>query len=118
MSETFCEYNGKQADVYAAELQEALDTNTEYATLACVDGEKRYLLCTDLTNSEWFLISLMPFGTLDRILENLSVPPDDNTAYVHYYYRWNSNHFYYLLQTVKSAGNGIGNGAKGSSQGE
>ena len=45
-------------------------------------------------------------------------PPDDNTAYVHYYYRWNSNHFYYLLQTVKSAGNGIGNGAKGSSQGE
>ncbi len=73
MSETFCEYNGKQADVYAAELQEALDTNTEYATLACVDGEKRCLLCTDLTNSEWFLISLMPFGTLDRILENLSM---------------------------------------------
>ena len=27
--------------------------------------------CTDLTNSEWFLISVMPHGTLDRILENL-----------------------------------------------
>ncbi len=73
MSETFCEYNGKKAYEYADELQTAIDTNTEYATLACVDGEKRYLLCTKLTNSEWFLISLMPFGTLDRILENLSI---------------------------------------------
>lgn len=73
MGETFCEYNGKQADEYVDELQAALSTNTEYATLACVDGEKRYLLCTDLANSEWFLISLMPFGTLDSILANLSM---------------------------------------------
>ena len=29
------------------------------------------MLCTDLTNSEWFLISVMPHGTLDRILEDL-----------------------------------------------
>lgn len=40
MSETFCEYNGKQADEYAAELQAAMDANMEYATLACVNGEK------------------------------------------------------------------------------
>ena len=38
-----------------------------------MDDERRYLLCTDLPNSEWYLLSLMPFGTLDRILQDLSL---------------------------------------------
>lgn len=78
IKETFCEYDGKGAQEYARELQAAMDTNTEYATIACVNNEKRYLLFTDLPNSEWFLISLMPFGTLDQILQNLSM--DRQTA--------------------------------------
>ncbi|MDE6918225.1 MAG: response regulator, partial [Lachnospiraceae bacterium] len=78
IKETFCEYDGKEAQEYASELQAAMDTNTEYATIACVNNEKRYLLFTDLPNSEWFLISLMPFGTLDQILQNLSM--DRQTA--------------------------------------
>lgn len=73
MSETFCAYNGREAEEYASELREAIDKNTDYATVACVNQEKQYLLCTDLPNSEWYLISLMPFGILDRILKNLSV---------------------------------------------
>lgn len=52
---------------------EAIDKNIDYATIACVNQEKRYLLCTDLPNSEWYLISLMPFGILDRILKDLSI---------------------------------------------
>ena len=36
------------------------------------------MLCTDLPNSEWYLISLMPFGILDRILKDLSI--DRQTA--------------------------------------
>lgn len=36
------------------------------------DGENKYLLCTDLTNSEWFLISVLPHGTWDKILTDLS----------------------------------------------
>ena len=73
ISETFCAYNGKQAEEYVSELQEAINNNTNYATIACVNQEKRYLLCTELPNSEWYLISLMPFGVLDRILEGLSL---------------------------------------------
>lgn len=73
MSETFCAYEGKEAAEYASELREAIDKNIDYATIACVDQEKRYLLCTDLPNSEWYLISLMPFGILDKILKDLSV---------------------------------------------
>ncbi len=73
ISETFCAYNGKEAVEYASELWEAIDKNIDYATIACVNQEKRYLLCTDLPNSEWYLISLMPFGILDRILKDLSI---------------------------------------------
>lgn len=73
ISETFCAYNGKQVEEYVSELQEAINNNTNYATIACVNQEKRYLLCTGLPNSEWYLISLMPFGVLDRILEGLSL---------------------------------------------
>ncbi len=73
INETFCEYNGKSAQQYAQELQEAVSSNSEYATIACMDDERRYLLCTDLPNSEWYLLSLMPFGTLDRILQDLSL---------------------------------------------
>ncbi len=73
ISETFCAYNGKEAVEYAGELWEAIDKNIDYATIACVNQEKRYLLCTDLPNSEWYLISLMPFGILDRILKDLSI---------------------------------------------
>ena len=73
INETFCEYNGKSAQQYAQELQEAVSSKSEYATIACMDDERRYLLCTDLPNSEWYLFSLMPFGTLDRILQDLSL---------------------------------------------
>lgn len=72
ISETFSEYSGKTAAEYVGELQDAIRTNTQYSTITCVNNEKQYLLCTDLPNSEWYLISLMPFGTLDNILRNLS----------------------------------------------
>ena len=78
VSETFCPYNGKSAQQYADELQQAVNTDVEYATIACMDNEKRYLLCTELPNSEWYLLSMMPFGTLDRILQDLSL--DRQTA--------------------------------------
>lgn len=73
INQTFCDYNGKSAGQYAQELQEAVSSNSEYATVACMDNERRYLLCTDLPNSEWYLLSLMPFGTLDQILQDLSL---------------------------------------------
>lgn len=78
INETFCEFKGKQPEEYINELREAINQNTDYATIACVNQDKRYLLCTDLPNSEWYLISLMPFGILDRILKDLSI--DRQTA--------------------------------------
>ena len=72
-TESFSEYNGKTAEEYAAELQNAINTNTDYETTVQVNGQTLYLLCTHLPDSEWYLISVMPFGTLDKIMKNLSV---------------------------------------------
>lgn len=73
IEEAFSEYDGKGAAEYTSELKEAINTNTQYSTIACLNNEKRYLLCTALPNSEWYLISLMPYGTLDNILTELSI---------------------------------------------
>lgn len=69
--QNFSEYNGKSAEEFAEELRDAVSRNEGYATMFREGGENKYLLCTDLVNSEWFLISVMPHGTLDKILEDL-----------------------------------------------
>ncbi len=69
--QNFLDHNGKNAETYVDELREAMGRNAEYSTMFWEGNENKYLLCTDLTNSEWFLVSVMPHGTLDRILENL-----------------------------------------------
>lgn len=70
--QNFLDYNGKDAETYVEELHSAMSQNAEYSTMFREDDENKYLLCTDLTNSDWFLISVMPHGTLDKILEDLS----------------------------------------------
>ncbi len=70
--QNFLEYNGKNTEDYVDELRDAMQRTVDYSTMFREDNENKYLLCTDLTNSEWFLISVMPHATLDGILENLS----------------------------------------------
>ena len=69
--QNFLDYNGKNAETYVDELRDAMGRNAEYSTMFREGNENKFLLCTDLTNSDWFLISVMPHGTLDRILEDL-----------------------------------------------
>ncbi len=72
ISEMFSKNEGKAAEESADELQQAINSNTDYSTIVrAADGEYQSLLCTHLPDSEWYLISLMPFGTLDTIMENL-----------------------------------------------
>ncbi|MDE6221659.1 MAG: response regulator [Lachnospiraceae bacterium] len=70
--QNFSDYNGKTAEEYVEELSDAIHQNAEYSTMFREGDENKYLLCTHLSNSGWYLISVMPHGTLDRILENLS----------------------------------------------
>ncbi len=72
MLETYEEYNGKKPEQYAAELQAAMDKNENYATIFIDEGERRHLHCTRLPYSEWYLVTIMPYGALDETLNELN----------------------------------------------
>lgn len=63
--------NGKDADKYARELREAMDTGADYSTLISVDGEQRQIYCSPISGDfKWYLITVMPNGVLEKsILE-------------------------------------------------
>ncbi len=70
----FEELDGKDADHFVKELQEALNNNAEYSTVISVDGEHRFLCCTPISqNVDWFLVAIMPSGVLNERLSNLDM---------------------------------------------
>lgn len=64
------EYNGKTPEEYRQELQDAVDEKKEYSELILVGGSHRHLYCTPLPGSDWYLISVMPYDALDKIVND------------------------------------------------
>ena len=64
--------DGKTPVEYLAELQEAIDRNEDYSSEFRVGGERRHLYCTRLNYSEWYLLTFMPYNTMNAIVSNLS----------------------------------------------
>lgn len=65
------EFNGKTPDEYVQELQKAIQENKEYSELIFVDNSHRHLYCTPLPGSAWYLVSVMPYDALDKIISSL-----------------------------------------------
>ena len=55
-----------------AKLALAIKNHKEYATTLKVNGEGRQIYGISLPYSEWYLISVMPYNTLNDIVNNLS----------------------------------------------
>lgn len=60
-------------DTYIQELQAALNTDADYSTLIYNGDEYEYMLCTHLPDSEWYLVSIMPFGLLEDIVNDMNI---------------------------------------------
>ncbi len=73
IKEMFSEFGGKTPEQYTQELQEAINKNVDYSTLAKIDGVHRHLYCSPLPNSEWYLVAVMPYGTLDDAIDHLGI---------------------------------------------
>lgn len=65
------EEDGKKSGRYVQELQTAIATNEDYSTVLTIGQERRHIYCTRLANSEWYLVSVMPYGEMDETLSNL-----------------------------------------------
>ena len=66
------ENDNKTADQYINELKTAMNNNEDYSTIVFAENEHRHIYCTSLPYSEWYLITVMPYGVLDNTVSALS----------------------------------------------
>ena len=63
--------NGMSAEEYIVQLRAAMAKNEEYSTEFTINGERRHMFCTRLPDSEWYLLTFMPYGIVDSSVNNL-----------------------------------------------
>lgn len=60
--------NAGSADTFVSELSSAMVKQEVYSNVLFMGNERRHLYCTALPYSEWYLVTVMPYGTLDDVL--------------------------------------------------
>lgn len=68
---SYDDYKGKDAYQYVKEFKEAINKNENYFTTYSFEGEIRSLYCTRLPNSEWYLVTVMPYGDVDIVVNSM-----------------------------------------------
>jgi signal transduction histidine kinase/CheY-like chemotaxis protein len=61
------------AETYIQEMMDAMNADEDYSAVVHLDQERRHLYCTKLPYSEWFLVTVMPFGALDKAVNRLGL---------------------------------------------
>lgn len=72
IKEVFSELDGKNSEQYIAELKNAMENGEDYSIVLLIGKERRHMYCTPLPYSEWYLITVMPYGLLDETVSSLS----------------------------------------------
>ncbi len=54
---------------FITELKDAMSKDADYSAMFLMDGERRQLYCSTLPSSEWYLITVMPYGQLNEAVE-------------------------------------------------
>lgn len=65
------EYNGKTPTQFIDQLRTAMENNEDYFTAFSFDGNMQTLYCTRLNYSEWYLVTIMPYGQIDSLVNKL-----------------------------------------------
>lgn len=65
------EFGGSEnVESYVSELSDAMAKQEVYSNVLFMGDERRHLYCTALPYSEWYLVTVMPYGTLDNVLND------------------------------------------------
>ncbi len=64
--------NGITPEEYIQALTAAMAQGLDYSNEFTMDGERYHLYCTRLPYSEWYLITFMPYGAMDTIVNGFS----------------------------------------------
>ena len=62
---------GKEIEEIVAELRSAVEKGESYSMSITAEGQRRHVYCSPLSNSDWYLVSVMPHGALDEAIATL-----------------------------------------------
>ncbi len=68
----FTSTNGEDNEQYVQEIKEAMENEEDYSSVFLVGTEHRHLYCSKLPDSEWYLMTILPYSALDETVNNLS----------------------------------------------
>lgn len=71
MQDLLMEFDGKKPEDYVQELKDAMAAKTDYTTLILESGIHGHIYCSSLSESDWYLITVMPYGPLDDAINKL-----------------------------------------------
>lgn len=62
--------NGKSdVEQFISELQEAMNARTDYSAMVEMDGDRYQVYCSSLPSSDWYLLTILPYGPLNETIE-------------------------------------------------
>lgn len=67
----FHELDENNAEQYVRELEAAMAAQEDYSSVILAGDERRHIYCTPLAYSEWYLVTVMPYGSLDETVNHL-----------------------------------------------
>lgn len=59
----------KNIEQFIEELQAAMNAEEDYSAMFKIGGERRQMYCSSLPSSEWYLLTILPYGTLNETVE-------------------------------------------------
>ena len=69
--EQYGEEDKEVLETYFAGLQQALDEGVDYSDTFTLGGYRQQIYGTTLPFSEWYLVTVMPYGKLDEVINGI-----------------------------------------------
>lgn len=71
MKDMLMELDGKTPEEYIQELKDAMASKSDYTTMILEKGMRGHIYCSPLLESDWYLITVMPYGAMDDAIDKL-----------------------------------------------
>ncbi len=62
----------EEIDTYVQELSDAMMKGEEYSAIYEFGGNRQQIFCVTLPYSEWNLVTVLPFGTMNEVIEEMN----------------------------------------------
>jgi signal transduction histidine kinase/DNA-binding response OmpR family regulator len=72
LQEKFSMPDGSDIEQHITALKDAMENHAAYSDVLMIDGERRHMYYMPLPNSDWYLMTVLPYGVLDASINAYS----------------------------------------------